>query len=291
MDSLYSLFSQILLITTSVILLFSMTIAFRKIMKDVNDILDSTDKLVFFIAAFQQLLLLAFLIKQYTLFLSGLRILRMLQDLMLLNCLIKLDSDNEQCLKIVDKISKLISLILLSVSGFIVFLEGLKSHFQCDQQIWMLLSGLLLLTNIIQLYFGLKILIQIYKYCQDSSNQHMFDGLHKIMMDELQNRKVQVIVFILCCINSSVVMLLYDYTMFDQLNPTFCLQKTTITEILVYIAVTIVSYQLPCLGIYYVFYHKNKKYLNNHNWEIQRNIVNFYDERSEIELGDYQNPQ
>lgn len=30
-----------------------MAIAFRKIMKDVNDILDSTDKFVFFIAAFQ----------------------------------------------------------------------------------------------------------------------------------------------------------------------------------------------------------------------------------------------
>ncbi|CAD8177193.1 unnamed protein product [Paramecium pentaurelia] len=291
MENLYSLLSQILLITTSVILLISMTIAFRKIMKDVNDILDSTDKLVFFIAAIQQLLLFAFIIKQYTIFLSGLRILRMLQDIMLLNCLIKLDSDNEQCLKIVDKISKTLSFILLSVWCVIIFLEGFKSHFQCDQQIWMLLSGLLLLTNIIQLYFGLNILIQIYKYCQDSSNQHMFDGLHKIMMDELQNRKVQVIVFVLCSINSSVIMLLYDYTIFDQLNPTFCLQKSTITEILIYIAVIIVSYQLPCLGIYYVFYHKNKKYLNNHNWEIQRNIVNFYDERSEIELGDYQNPQ
>lgn len=53
MENLYSLLSQILLITTSVILLISMTIAFRKIMKDVNDILDSTDKLVFFIAAIQ----------------------------------------------------------------------------------------------------------------------------------------------------------------------------------------------------------------------------------------------
>ncbi|CAK69478.1 unnamed protein product (macronuclear) [Paramecium tetraurelia] len=292
MESLYSLLSQILLITTSVILLISMTIAFRKIIKDVNDILDSTDKLVFFIAAIQQLLLLAFLIQQYTLFLSGLRILRMLQDIMLLNCLIKLDSDNEQSYqKIVDKISQTLSFILLSVWCVIIFLEGFQSHFQCDQQIWMLLSGLLLLNNIIQLYFGLNILIQIYKYCQDSSNQHMFDGLHKIMMDELQNRKVQVIVFVLCSINSSVIMFLYDYNIFDLLNPTLCLQKNTITEILIYIAVIMVSYQLPCLGIYYVFYHKNKKYLNNHNWEIQRNIVNFYDERSEIELGDYQNPQ
>ncbi|CAD8084941.1 unnamed protein product [Paramecium sonneborni] len=291
MESLYSLLSQILLITTSVILLISMTIALRKIMKDVNDILDSTDKLIFFIAAFQQLLLLGFLIQQYTMFLSGLRILRMLQDLMLLNCLIKLDSDNEQCLKIVDKISKLISLIFLSIWCFIIFLEGFNSHFQCDQQIWMLLSGFLFLTNVIQLYFGLNILIQIQKYCQDSSNQHMFDGLHKIMMDELQNRKVQVIVFVLCSISSSIVMLLYDYTNFNELNPIICLQKTNVTQILIYIAVIFVSYQLPCLGIYYVFYHKNKKYLNNHNWEMQRNIVNFYDERSEIELGDYQNSQ
>ncbi|CAD8172681.1 unnamed protein product [Paramecium octaurelia] len=292
MESLYSLLSQILLITTSVILLTYMIIAFRKIIQDVNDILDSTDKLVFLIAAIQQLLLLSFLITQYTLFLSGLRILRILQDIILLNCLIKLDSDNEQSYqKIVDKISQTLSFILPFVWCIIIFLEGFKSHFQCDQQIWMLLSGLLLITNIIQLYFGLNILIQIYKYCQDSSNQHMFDGLHKIMMDELQNRKVQVIVFILCSINSSVIMFLYDYTIFDQLNPTLCLQKNTITEILIYIAVIMISYQLPCLGIYYVFYHKNKKYLNNHNWEMQRSIVKLNDEGSEIELGDYQNPQ
>lgn len=53
MDYLYPLFSQFILITISVIIFISMAIAFRKIMKDINDILDSTDKFIFFIAALQ----------------------------------------------------------------------------------------------------------------------------------------------------------------------------------------------------------------------------------------------
>jgi hypothetical protein len=53
MDNIFSYLKESLIIGTTLVLFLVMAVAFRKIIKDVNDILDSTDKLVFFIAAFQ----------------------------------------------------------------------------------------------------------------------------------------------------------------------------------------------------------------------------------------------
>ena len=48
----------------------------------------------------------------------------------------------------------------------------------------------------------------------------------------------------------------------------------------------LVAYTLPSCAVYYIFYVRNRKYLNSHEGVFEKNLGNFYDYRSEIAMAD-----
>ncbi|KAM3146429.1 hypothetical protein pb186bvf_001398 [Paramecium bursaria] len=260
--------------------------AFRKIIKDANDILDKYDKWIFFLALAQQFILLIILLldSQIPIY-TAYRVLRCSQEIILLSCFFKLMIEKDQQLKLIDKLFTILYVIIFASFFIVIIVFGFDTPYECNQKIWIIYSGTSFFVSTIELYIGCQLLCIINSYWKEQQNV-IYDGLQKITMDELSNRTVQITILILASIISSSSMFYWDYRGLKIESQLLCIITISENQFIVSLILLILQFILPSIAIYYVYYIKNRNYFHTNGGDYQRDIVNLCDDRSSIPLLD-----
>ncbi|CAD8133687.1 unnamed protein product [Paramecium pentaurelia] len=240
-------------------LLINMLIASYRIRKDINDVLEKIERNIFYLFTFQQLLYLAFIIKQYTIFMSALRISRLLSVILILENFTIMQNKNDSFYEKLSKKTKIMILnIFLILWAMIYFIEG--DFYYCDQTLWICLSLLIFLIDILNLYFGSFILANIHYYFSRIRYQKPTSNLEYLKQVDLQNKQQQVFVIIFAELISAATLIFYDFQTYYKKGSLFCIDAENQLQKLIVISMMITSYQLTSIGLYFVFYRKYRKY-------------------------------
>ncbi|CAD8083861.1 unnamed protein product [Paramecium sonneborni] len=264
----FSIYQGCLAFTTG-FLLINMLIASYRIRKDINDVLDKIERNIFYLFTFQctniielELLYLAFIIKQYIIFMSAIRILRLLSVVLILENFTIMQNESESFYKKLSKRTKImIAFIILILWALINMIEG--DFYYCNQTLWICLSSLIFLIDILNLYFGSYILANIHYYLSRVRYQQPTTNLEYLKQVDMQNKQQQVFIIILTELISAATLIFWDYQTYYEEESLFCMSTESQLQKLIVIAMMITSYQLPSVGLYFVFYRKNRKYFVN----------------------------
>lgn len=293
-SSVYTTIERILIGIIAFFILILFFVANKKISQDKNLTLDKMDKIIFFLA-FLQIFFLAlyFLFYTSTFFLASIRASRLVQEIFLC-MLLSYILYEEQFIQ--ELIFKIVTFSVILIGGYwftIAILLNSSFDYNCRKIYWIIFSILTFGVSFFTILFGSRAIMIIQNFI-NTTNEEIdrqnddADGQKKKKgksLEELKNRKVQLLVIVLTSFVSSSLLLTWDMIAhYEARSPKECsiffVSHDGFTLIL-FCILKLPTFFLSAIGIYYTFYWRNKKSLEIES-ESERSLSVFYDYRNDV---------
>lgn len=284
--------------------------AWRKISRDTSNLVDETDRLIFYHSCAQiGILLLFYIVMKASLFTYTYKAARFGQEILVCYIIsLLLFEESYQPL-----IKKLVYVVYI-FNGLLWFLgvfgtTANSQAFECSQFVWLAFSISTLILSGLSAYFGYEVSRMrgrgqttggeyypmpvetpggdnaMIANPKASSPQRQL--LHLINIDEINRRKRQVEILVAGNIVSSLMLFFWDYYSYmhatDSEDCTRYYETSSGFTMILFVIVKTLAWIFPIWTIYYIFYWNNRSYFNTIDPETQeRHMSVFFDERSDL---------
>eukprot|EP01017_Pseudomicrothorax_dubius_P043663 TRINITY_DN7311_c0_g1_i3.p1 TRINITY_DN7311_c0_g1~~TRINITY_DN7311_c0_g1_i3.p1 ORF type:complete len:307 (-),score=20.69 TRINITY_DN7311_c0_g1_i3:34-954(-) len=258
-------------------------LAYRKISKDTSNIIDETDRLIFYIA-FAQIIILAifFIVFKSSFLIYSMKATRMAQDILV--CAIIATLWVEESYQGMIKKAGIFLALIDSLIWFIAVF-GVASHetYECNRPIWIFYSIAIMLTSLLSAFLGYQVRqltnrgTSEYLAMQENTTAntaHM--RLHLVNLDEMNKRRIQVEILFVGNVVSALVQVIWDFHSYSNVQSAsecyIFYESQSNFMVIVLLLVKSIAWLLPTWTIYYIFYYRNHSYFNTIDKDHQRTL-------------------
>ncbi|KAL4466981.1 hypothetical protein ABPG74_010578 [Tetrahymena malaccensis] len=285
-DNLFGCMENLILLAVALVSVAYGFMALRNIMKDRNQILDFWDKVTMYIAFFQVVMAAVFFgFYNSQIWHFSIRTLIFGNSILICQIVFLIQELSDSMKANIDKMIKITFGYLFGLWFFCGFLHKNtpEAPYNCMRMDWMLISGSNFILSCIQAYATVNII----QFIQNQSKPEVGyteEGIQNYSKDDCENRKVQLPGLLIGVLLPSFLLFIWDYISHTHAEKLVDCNEfyfaSSFFTLIIFVFVKTICYFLGPWSIFFVFYWKNRSYINtvqdNPNKEF------FFDRRSEL---------